>query len=290
MRLCALVLACFAGFGQSRLTPTYTEATILNSASGLPDAYSPNTLLAIHGLNLATTRADVDLQAVRSIPTVFMRTQVYIRNFQAGIISVAPDQLLVMTPGDLIPGVGNLQVVVDGRAGPAVPIRVRTASPGLFMRAEGMAAATRSDGFDITPEAPAIPGELVTFYATGLGPTRPAVDGLTILRRLAPLTRPLQVLLDGTAINASAIEYAGVYPDLVGTYLIRCRLPPVSVAEPEIRLLVDGQFSQEGVRVPVASVVAGKLSTSIARTSGSPGATSSSAPWSIRLSSSPTRK
>jgi hypothetical protein len=37
----------------------------------------------------------------------------------------------------------------------------------------------------------------------------------------------------------------------VGTYQIRCRLPSGTSQLPEIRLLVDGQMSQEGVRVPV---------------------------------------
>jgi uncharacterized protein (TIGR03437 family) len=249
-----LLVAGPFGFAQGRQAPAYSVDTILSAASGQPAVFAPNSLIAIHGTGLANASVELDLSAVSEIPTVLIGSgaRVYIRNQLAGIISATPTQLLVLIPPNLIAGMGNLQVLVDGRAGPALPIRVRAAAPAMFLRAEGLVAVTREDGSDVTPEKPGVPGELVTFYATGLGPTRPAADGLTILKRQAPLTMALQVLLDGVALDASAVEYAGIVPGSVGTYQVRCRLPSAATSElPEVRLLVDGQMSQEGVRVPV---------------------------------------
>lgn len=254
-RFLLLFLLCgFLGFGQGREAPFYEASTILNAASGMPEAFAPNSLIAIHGRGLSNGSVELDLAAVTEIPTVLIGsgTRVYIRNQLAGIIAATPTQLLVLIPPNLTAGAGNLQVLVDGRAGPAVPVRVRAAAPAMFLRAEGLVAVTREDGSDVTPEKPAVAGELLTFYATGLGPTRPAADGLVILKRQAPLTMALQVLVDGVALEAGAIEYAGAQMSAVGTYQIRCRLPSGTSELPEIRLLVDGQMSQEGVRVPVA--------------------------------------
>lgn len=249
-----LLCADSLGFAQGREAPSYSASTILNAASGLPEAFAPNSLVAIHGAGLSNGSVELDLAAVSEIPTVLIGsgTRVYIRNQLAGIIAATPTQLLVLIPPNLLTGTGNLQVVVNGRAGPAVPIQVRAAAPAMFLRAEGLVAITREDGSDVTPERPAVAGELVTFYATGLGPTRPAADGLVILKRQAPLTMALQVLVDGVALEASAVEYAGVQMGSVGTYQVRCRLPSGTSELRDIRLLVDGQMSQEGVRVPVA--------------------------------------
>lgn len=255
--LCLLLWLGFAasfGFGQGREAPSYDAASILNAASGLAEAFAPNSLIAIHGRGLSNGSVELDMGAVSEIPTVLIGsgTRVYIRNQLAGIIAATPTQLLVLIPPNLTAGSGNLQVLVDGRAGPPVPIRLRAAAPAMFLRAEGLVAATREDGSDVTPEKPLIPGELVTFYATGLGPTRPAADGLSIPKRQAPLTMAIQVLVDGVALETASVEYAGAQIYAVGTYQIRCRLPTGISELPEIRLLVDGQLSQEGVRVPVA--------------------------------------
>ncbi len=249
-----LLSADTLGFAQGRAAPSYSASTILNAASGLPEGFAPNSLIAIHGSGLSNGVVELDLSAVSEIPTVLIGsgTRVYIRNQLAGIIAAAPTQLLVLIPPNLVAGSGNVQVIVDGRPGPAVPIRLRAAAPAMFLRAEGLVAITREDGSDVIPEKPALAGELVTFYATGLGPTRPLPDGLTILKRPASLTMALQVLLDGVALGATAIEYAGAQMGAVGTYQIRCRLPSGTSELPEIRLLLDGQMSQEGVRVPVA--------------------------------------
>lgn len=241
-------------FGQGRQAPAYSLETILSAASGQPAVFAPNSLIAIHGTGLANASVELDLSSVSEIPTVLIGSgaRVYIRNQLTGIIAATPTQLLVLIPPNLASGTGNLQVLVDGRAGPAVPVRVRPAAPAMFLRAEGLVAVIREDGSDVTPERPGMAGELVTFFATGLGPTRPAADGLVIVKRQAPLTMALQVLLDGVALESSSIEYAGIVAGAVGTYQVRCRLPSGVSELPEIRLLVDGQLSQEGVRVPIS--------------------------------------
>jgi len=57
-------------------------------------------------------------------------------------------------------------------------------APGIFTQMVGdktLALVQHGDGTLVTPDSPALQGELLTLYATGLGPLNPArLDGLAI--------------------------------------------------------------------------------------------------------------
>ena len=61
----------------------------------------------------------------------------------------------------------------------------------------------------------------------------------------------LSILLDGNAVPASAIDYAGVAPDFAGLYQINLTLPLSTGANPQIQLQLDGASSIAGVHLPV---------------------------------------
>jgi len=59
-----------------------------------------------------------------------------------------------------------------------------------------------------------------------------------------------QFLVDGVAIDAVRVEYAGVAPSSAGLYQVNVRLPDnLPATNPEIRISVAGAVSPPGVRL-----------------------------------------
>lgn len=96
--------------------------------------------------------------------------------------------------------------------------------PEVLTVSTGPVIVHSSDFSLVTPEKPTRAGEILTLYATGLGPTRPGVDpgkpfpatGLQVVNS------PVQVVVNGTAVPAM---WAGGYPGAVNAYQINFRLP-----------------------------------------------------------------
>jgi hypothetical protein len=85
-------------------------------------------------------------------------------------------------------------------------------------------AVVHSDGKLVSTANPAQAGELLTLYATGLGPTTPVVSSGQPFPTGAPSTAnaPIEVLVNG---QSSGVLYAGGYPGAVDGYQVNFRLP-----------------------------------------------------------------
>ncbi len=238
-----------------REAPTYTAAGLVNAASSQPGALAPNTLATIYGKDLAyATRAMApgDISA-GALPTVLAGTglRVLVGSIPAVIYYVSPGQVNLLIPGLLSPGPADLQVVLNGVAGPAVRVELADAAPALFLLAPEWAVAARPGGGIVGPDSPAQAGEVVTLYATGLGrcaPDPPYGRVPTAAARLERLA-DFDVLLNGEAVNREAILYAGVAPGFGGLYQVNLALPADTPANPEIRLKLGQRISPEGVRL-----------------------------------------
>ena len=237
--------------------PVYSAASIVNSADNQPGTLAPNTLATIYGQNLAYGTKALTADDVKSgtLPIVFAGTGVHvlIGNIVANLIYVSPTQINFLVPPNLTIATVDLQVVVDGWAGPAVPIQLVTASPALFQLDPQNAIATRADGSVITPAAPAAPGDVVVLYATGLGQTLPPVVYSLIPKTAASLINfsSFTVTLSETAIDPSAIAYAGIAPGFGGLYQINLVLPAWVGPNPQIAIGFAGALSPAGVTLPV---------------------------------------
>ncbi|HUA83172.1 MAG TPA: Ig-like domain-containing protein [Bryobacteraceae bacterium] len=69
------------------------------------------------------------------------------------------------------------------------------------------------------------PGEYVTIYGTGFGPTSPAVAPGTFFAQLAPVSAAVTVTLGGTTLPAANVQYAGLTPNSPGLYQLNILLP-----------------------------------------------------------------
>lgn len=96
--------------------------------------------------------------------------------------------------------------------------------PQIIPTSNGPAIAHSSDFSLVTPTKPAAPGETLSLFATGLGPTRPGVNpGQPFPASPLALTNsPIQVTVNGK--QAQVIGAAG-FPGAVDAYQVNFQLP-----------------------------------------------------------------
>lgn len=110
---------------------------------------------------------------------------------------------------------GQWQIVIQ-----LIPFK----TPEVLLTGSAPAIVHASDSSLVTAQRPAQPGEVLTLYASGLGPTRPGIDP----RQLFPAgavhvaTSPVEVLVNG---NPSEFLYAGGYPNTADNYQVNFRIP-----------------------------------------------------------------
>lgn len=158
----------------------------------------------------------------------------------------------ILIPNELTAGTVNLQIEVDGVAGPAIPIVLTTVAPAMFQTDANTVLAEHLNGQIVSTDSPAQPGELVVLYATGLGPTLPAAIPNEAPITAATLATPgFEVWLNGTAVNPTNVAYAGVTPGYAGLYQINVFLPDDTPANPQIQIGWTAQMSPSQLVLPV---------------------------------------
>jgi uncharacterized protein (TIGR03437 family) len=255
--LAALVIgpAMWADTGGNPGGPSYSSASIVNAASNLPGPLAINTIVSLYGANLAYSTKGItagDLQA-GALPYVLANTgvRIWVNNIAAGIYYVSPTQVNFLVPAVLAPGPAQIVLTLDGLAGPAAAVTIGPSAPALFQLNATTIVAVHADGSPITQGAPAIPGEVVILFATGLGQTAPPVSYNEIATKATPILAGLQILVNGAPIDSSALLYAGLAPGFAGLYQINVTLPADAAANPEIRLSMGDQVSPPNLCLPL---------------------------------------
>lgn len=97
--------------------------------------------------------------------------------------------------------------------------------PEVVITSGGPAIAHSSDFSLVTASKPAAPGEILSLFATGLGPTRPGVDpGRPFPSSpLATVNSPVEVTVNGRP--AEVLAAVGL-PGAVDSYQVNFRIPP----------------------------------------------------------------
>jgi uncharacterized protein (TIGR03437 family) len=232
--------------------PFYSAESIANTAANVTNLYAANTFITIYGNNLATNTRGLRASDVQNgvlpydLPgtgvTVLLSAQ------PANVYYVSPTQINVLIPSQFRAGTVNLQVVVNGRAGPKAPLTLEESAPALFEDAERYVIATHADGSVISADSPAARGEIVVLYATGLGPVLPALVENRIPQSAAWLERltEFEVRFNGTPVARDRILYAGAAPGFAGLYQINVRLPEDVGDDPGITVRTGQRMSPPG--------------------------------------------
>ncbi|HUB83137.1 MAG TPA: hypothetical protein VMB03_30260 [Bryobacteraceae bacterium] len=226
--------------------PSYTAADIVNASDYSAGPFAPNSVLSIFGSNLSWDTATYTLQAGQAaLPTELASVQVGVDEWQAPLLYVSPSQINFLVPSTETSGSAVVRVVREGVAGPPVTVTLVAGAPALFSTTAGFAIATHLDGSPLTDASPGQAGEFVVVYATGLGVTspNPAPGEIPTEAAEIQLFGSLNVSLNGAALPALLVSYAGVTPGYAGLYQLNIRLPQGVPADPVIQVSVGTQSS-----------------------------------------------
>ena len=264
-RACLCGLLCLAVgstlFGQASAGgPVITG--ISNSASGAP-AIESGSWVSIYGSGLsATTRSwQASDFSGNSLPTTLDNVSVQIDGKKAAIAYVSPGQLNVQAPTDT--ATGPVQVQVNNSAGTATgTATLQDYSPAFFtFQGKYAAALHNTDGVYVAPAGylgsavaslPAQAGETLQIYATGFGPTAPAVPAGQLVESSAPLSDLTQLHVTIGGMPAT-VQFAGIVAP--GLYQINVVVPQLSNGDQPIVASVGGVSSQTGVSIPILNWV-----------------------------------
>ncbi len=231
--------------------PYYTAASIANTAASVAGLYAPNTFVSIYGTNLSDATTALAGNAL-SIHLPGSGVTVLVAGLAADLWYASPGLINILIPNQLTAGPANLQIEVNGVAGPAIQIMLGTVAPAMFQTDASTVLATHLNGQILSVNSPAQPGELVVLYAAGLGPTLPPAEPNQVPIAAATLATPgFQVWLNGTPVDASKVPYVGVTPGCAGLYQVNLFLPGDVLANPEIQIGWTGQMSPAQVYLPV---------------------------------------
>jgi hypothetical protein len=122
--------------------------------------------------------------------------------------------------------------------------------PEVVVTAAGPAVVHSSDYSLVTAAKPAKSGEILTLFASGLGPTRPGVDPGQPFTANPPqvANSPIEVLVNG---KSGDVLYAGGYPGAVDNYQINFRVPDGIAPGPASLQLVSAWIAGSEVRVAI---------------------------------------
>ncbi len=236
--------------------PTLASGGVVNAATYAAGVV-PGGWISIFGQNLAAstrTLASSDL-ANGYLPTSLGGVSVQINNKAAFMHYISPTQINVLAPAD--DSVGAVQVTVTNAIGTshAQTPNLQSILPGLFV-IDGYVAAVRLDGTIITGGASnatgtrpaAKPGDIISLYGTGFGPTNPAAETGLVFQGAYPLSNDLTITIGGLV---AAHSFAGIVA--AGLYQFNITVPALGNGDHDVRIQIAGLQTPAGVPLKVQS-------------------------------------
>ena len=145
---------------------------LVNGASFAAGALAPGSVAALFGTNLTDNGSSClppacnpTFRADKRLSATLAGSQVEVNGVPVPMFYASPIQLGIQIPRELSAGgTASVQVIVDGQSSAASVVNIGGFSPGIFA-----GAITHADNTAVVTANPAVSGETVTIYATGLG-------------------------------------------------------------------------------------------------------------------------
>ena len=200
-------------------------SSLVNAADGTQPV-APGGLISVYGqqmspVNLATSQIP--------LPTALGQSCLTVNGVPVPVLFVSSQQINGQLPFN-VSGNAVMTLKTPGGVSNNFNFTILPAAPSIFRSGTagpdtGLATIVRADNNQfITPTNPIHPNDSIIIYATGLGPTQPAVDA-GMPAPADPLPAAIivpTITLGGTALN---VTYAGLVPGEVGVYQINATVP-----------------------------------------------------------------
>ena len=232
-------------------TPILPPGSVVNGASFRPatdlnGAITPGAIVAIFGTDMASSTeeaSDVPL------PTMLGDTSVTFNGIAAPLFFVSETQIDAQVPFELVAGADlvTVQLTRGSETSELQSIALAAVSPGIFtLNAQGTGAGAilhAADFQPVTERNPALPGEFLLIFCTGLGPVLPEVPSGNVAPGTEPLARTVSLPLVNIGGIPAEVVYSGLAPGFVGLYQVNVEVP-VGLSPP------NSQPPPEGVSPP----------------------------------------
>jgi uncharacterized protein (TIGR03437 family) len=253
---------------------------VLATGTPLVQRIAPNSIVSVfgHGFVADGVAADYpELDQGGRITTALVNTCLEIDGTRAAMLAVRPTQVNAQAPDD--PGLGAVPVVLirgcgtaQERRSPPVNAAVAEVAPAFFnftnnQEGSNPIAAVHTNGALIGEPglvpggafSPAEPGEFISVFGTGFGPTDPALATGEIPAKALPdengqarLTLPWSLRIGGIAVARADVPYAGISPCCAGLYQLVFKVPDNAPdGNLDVVFTVGGVATPEGPYVTV---------------------------------------
>lgn len=212
------------------------------TTSAHPFPFAPGTLVVLRGSGLAASAAS---SSVLPLPTTLGTTSLTANGQAAGLVSVAPDKITFVMPWATAgSGKIRLKATVGGVDSNEISVRAAPVAVGFFSAAGdglGTVLAAHLNGSLITATSPAVAGETIVLYASGLGSLATSVPEYAWPTSADPTTVPVQVDIAGVQC---AVLYAGAAPGIPGVYQVNIVVPLKTVTSAGANLRISQGYAQ----------------------------------------------
>jgi uncharacterized protein (TIGR03437 family) len=219
--------------GGSSNAPTISSGGVVSNATGVA-GIGPNLYVNINGTNLSSTTDVWDSFITNNtLPTQLDGVTVSIGGELAYVQYVSPTRIQVLTPPDL--GLGTVAVQVTNSNGTSAPVSVTSQqfAPGFFEWLNNQPVATHLDNSDAMANGtyaglttvPAKPGEYITLWGSGFGPTTPPTpNGTTVPVAGGPY---YVSSVPSLTVNGQPMTYYGtaLSPGFAGLFQVTAQVP-----------------------------------------------------------------
>jgi len=245
-------------FGQTvaQTAPALGAGAIVNGASfaqaaAANGALAPGTLVSAFGANLASsTQLGLSVPLSTTLNGSSLTFFAGSSPFAAPLFFVSAGQINAQVPFNVpLNSTITAQVTFNGQTSTAIPVSVISVSPGIFFSVDSngndVGAIIHNATFAaITASNPAVPGEFVDIFCTGLGAVQPAAASGAAGPGNPPSTTVASptVTLAGQAITPpNGVVFSGLAPGFVGLYQVAFQIPANAPAGTQkVSLTING--------------------------------------------------
>jgi uncharacterized protein (TIGR03437 family) len=199
-------------------TPLLAANSTVNAASFAP-GLAPGALVSIFGRFLSLNEAGAP---ALPLPPSLGGAQATLNGRRLPLLFVSRSQINTQIPFDMPSGPATLRVTTANGFGEAT-VEIQPIAPGIFS-AGSDPAVLHQNGRLVTAASPAVPGEFVSIYMTGLGSVVGTVNTgeAAPSSPLAPCRATVRVSLAGVEVTPT---YAGLAPGFAGLYQVDVQVP-----------------------------------------------------------------
>ena len=238
--------------------PSIDAGGVVNAADYTP-AVAPGALFSIFGSRLAPgPRSASAVPLPRALDGVAVEVFDGDKTFAAPLFYVSSNQINAQMPFEVAGDTVAVRVRTPSGESAAQTVAVHQRCPRVFTRTldgKGEPILVHADYSLVSAAAPAVPGETLMLFATGLGAVDPTPATGAAAGDGAP-GRPLNLVTDTVAVMAGGqkaqVHFAGLAPGYVGLYQINFTVPRDVYGSPgAVTVRCSGAESQAGVAMAI---------------------------------------